>query len=193
MFDNLASLAQGFVVALTWKHLLFMVIGVGFGLVVGVLPGLGAPNGVGLLLPLTFGMEPVSAVILLTSLYWGALIGGSTTSILFNIPGEPSSVATTFRRLPDGEGGRSHESAHLRLPVIGLRRAVRRCRGDAPGQPGRALCAPVLAGRVLRSLVLAFASFIAFGGDRRSRHCCRSSSGWRSHRSAWTRSPAACG
>ncbi len=95
MLDNLASLAQGFVVALTAKHVLLMFAGVAFGLVVGVLAGVGCANGVGLLLPLSFTMEPVSAVILLTSLYWGALIGGSTTSILFNIPGEPSSVATT--------------------------------------------------------------------------------------------------
>ena len=77
-----------------------MVVGVMLGILVGVLPGLGAPNGVSLLLPLTFSMDPVSAIILLTSMYWGALFGGSTTSILFNIPGEPSSVATTFDGYP---------------------------------------------------------------------------------------------
>ena len=79
-----------------------MVGGVLLGILVGVLPGLGAPNGVSLLLPLTFGMQPVSAIILLSSMYWGALFGGSVTSILFNIPGEPSSVATTFDGYPDG-------------------------------------------------------------------------------------------
>ena len=52
------------------------------GILVGVLPGLGAPNGVSLLLPLTFGMQPVSAIILLSSMYWGALFGGSVTSIV---------------------------------------------------------------------------------------------------------------
>ena len=104
MIENVAALAHGFTVALTAKHLLFMLAGVSFGLVVGVLPGLGAPNGVGLLLPLTFTMEPVSAIILLTSMYWGALIGGSTTSILFNIPGEPSSVATTTAATCDTSG-----------------------------------------------------------------------------------------
>ncbi|WP_204310703.1 tripartite tricarboxylate transporter permease, partial [Escherichia coli] len=72
---------------------------------VGVLPGLGAPNGVSLLLPLTFTMDPVAAIILLTSMYWGALFGGSTTSILFNIPGEPSSVATTFDGYPMAKKG----------------------------------------------------------------------------------------
>ena len=83
-----------------------MVIGVLLGILVGVLPGLGAPNGVSLLLPLTFGMQPVSAIILLSSMYWGALFGGSVTSILFNIPGEPSSVATTFDGYPMARDGR---------------------------------------------------------------------------------------
>src|ERR1044072_9235470 len=96
MLANLDALMHGFSVALTFHHILLMVAGVLLGILVGVLPGLGAPNVVTLLLPLTFSMDPVSAIILLTSLYWGALFGGSTTSILFNIPGEPSSVATTF-------------------------------------------------------------------------------------------------
>jgi putative tricarboxylic transport membrane protein len=77
------------------------------GILVGVLPGLGAPNGVSLLLPLTFGMQPVSAIILLSSMYWGALFGGSVTSILFNIPGEPSSVATTFDGYPMARDGKA--------------------------------------------------------------------------------------
>src|SRR5471030_122226 len=87
-----------------------MVIGVLLGILVGVLPGLGAPNGVTLLLPLTFSMEPVSAIILLSCMYWGALFGGSTTSILFNIPGEPSSVATTFDGYPMAQQGRATEA-----------------------------------------------------------------------------------
>ena len=89
------------------NHIFLMLIGVLLGILVGVLPGLGAPNGVSLLLPLTFGMQPVSAIILLSSMYWGALFGGSVTSILFNIPGEPSSVATTFDGYPMArDGGR---------------------------------------------------------------------------------------
>jgi TctA family transporter len=108
--DNVASLMHGFSVALTTHHVLLMMAGVLLGILVGVLPGLGAPNGVSLLLPLTFTMEPVSAIILLTSLYWGALFGGSTTSILFNIPGEPSSVATTFDGHPMAKQGRATEA-----------------------------------------------------------------------------------
>src|SRR5256885_98175 len=104
--ENLQSLLHGFTIAVTVPHLTLMVIGVLLGILVGVLPGLGAPNGVSLLLPLTFGMQPVSAIILLSSMYWGALFGGSVTSILFNIPGEPSSVATTFDGYPMARDGR---------------------------------------------------------------------------------------
>ena len=104
--ENLQSLLHGFSIAVTVPHLALMVIGVLLGILVGVLPGLGAPNGVSLLLPLTFGMQPVSAIILLSSMYWGALFGGSVTSILFNIPGEPSSVATTFDGYPMARDGR---------------------------------------------------------------------------------------
>ena len=105
--ENIEALFHGFGIALTGYHIMLMVIGVLLGLVVGVLPGLGAPNGVSLLLPLTFGMQPVSAIILLSSMYWGALFGGSVTSILFNIPGEPSSVATTFDGYPMARDGRA--------------------------------------------------------------------------------------
>src|SRR5262245_9132911 len=108
--DNFASLLHGFGVALTAFHIMLMIVGVLLGILVGVLPGLGAPNGVSLLLPLTFSMDPVSAIILLTSMYWGALFGGSTTSILFNIPGEPSSVATTFDGYPMARQGRATEA-----------------------------------------------------------------------------------
>lgn len=104
---NIDSLLHGFSVALTFQHIGLMMVGVLLGILVGVLPGLGAPNGVTLLLPLTYTMDPVSAIILLTSMYWGALFGGSTTSILFNIPGEPSSVATTFDGHPMAKQGKA--------------------------------------------------------------------------------------
>src|SRR3569833_980245 len=118
--ENFASLLHGFTVALTFQHVLLMVLGVQLGILVGVLPGLGAPNGVTLLLPLTFGMNPVSAIILLTSMYWGALFGGSTTSILYNIPGEPSSVATTFDGQPMAKQGRAVEALSLAFLSAGF-------------------------------------------------------------------------
>src|ERR1700744_6602733 len=79
-------LLHGFDVLMTWKIIALMVLGLVLGIFVGVLPGLGGPNGVAILLPLTFTKEPTSAIVRLSSSYWGALFGGAITSILFNIP-----------------------------------------------------------------------------------------------------------
>src|SRR5205809_7458231 len=103
---------QGFGVALSPLNLLLMFVGVILGIIIGVLPGLGGANGVAILLPLTFTMaqQPggtTSAIILLSCIYWGALFGGAITSILFNIPGEPWSVATTFDGHPLAQKGRA--------------------------------------------------------------------------------------
>jgi putative tricarboxylic transport membrane protein len=108
--EDVANLMQGFAVVLTWKNLLFMLIGILLGVLIGVLPGLGGANGVAILLPLTFTMPPTSAIIMLSSIYWGALFGGAITSILFNIPGEPWSVATTFDGYPMAQQGRAGEA-----------------------------------------------------------------------------------
>ena len=105
--DDVANLMQGFAVALTWKNVLFMLVGILLGVLIGVLPGLGGANGVAILLPLTFSMPPTSAIIMLSCIYWGALFGGAITSILFNIPGEPWSVATTFDGYPLAQKGRA--------------------------------------------------------------------------------------
>src|SRR6059036_2013716 len=100
-------LIYGFSVLLTWKTLALMMVGLVLGIFVGVLPGLGGPNGVAILLPLTFTMDPTSAIVMLSCIYWGALFGGAITSILFNIPGEPWSVATTFDGHPLAQLGRA--------------------------------------------------------------------------------------
>src|SRR5215211_3551905 len=107
---DFAPLVHGLAAVLTPYHVVLMVGGVLLGILVGVLPGLGAPNGVTLLMPSTFSMDPISGIIVLSSMYWGALFGGSTTSILFNIPGEPSSVATTFDGYPLAKQGRAAEA-----------------------------------------------------------------------------------
>src|SRR5688572_8729343 len=108
---DVAALLRGFEAVLTVDHIALMVGGVLMGILVGVLPGLGAPNGVALLLPLaTQFQNRVSGIILLSSMYWGALFGGSTTSILFNIPGEPASIATTFDGYPLARQGRAAEA-----------------------------------------------------------------------------------
>jgi len=112
--EELNSLMGDDAVAMSWHNVGLMLVGILLGIVVGVLPGLGGPNGVAILLPLTFSMEPTSAVIMLSCIYWGALFGGAITSILFNIPGEAWSVATTFDGYPmaqQGEAGRALTSA----------------------------------------------------------------------------------
>ena len=106
------SLGAGFLVAFTVKNVVLMLVGILLGVIIGVLPGLGGANGVAILLPLTFALaqQPggaTSAIILLSCLYWGALFGGAITSILFNIPGEPWSVATTFDGHPMAQQGRA--------------------------------------------------------------------------------------
>jgi putative tricarboxylic transport membrane protein len=108
--EALGLLMHGFAVLLTWKTLLLMMVGLVLGIFVGVLPGLGGPNGVAILLPLTFTMDPTSAIVMLSCIYWGALFGGAITSILFNIPGEAWSVATTFDGYPMAQQGKAAEA-----------------------------------------------------------------------------------
>lgn len=108
--EALSLLMQGFSVLLTWKILALMMVGLVLGVFVGVLPGLGGPNGVAILLPLTFTMDPTSAIVMLSCIYWGALFGGAITSILFNIPGEAWSVATTFDGYPMAQQGKAAEA-----------------------------------------------------------------------------------
>ena len=108
------NILGGFAIALTPYNIFIAVVGITLGTIIGVLPGLGGANGVAILLPLTFAMPPTSGIILLTSIYWGALFGGAITSVLFNIPGEPWSVATTFDGYPlarQGQGGQALTAA----------------------------------------------------------------------------------
>jgi putative tricarboxylic transport membrane protein len=85
--DILGGLAQGFSVALEPLNLFWCFVGVFLGTVIGVLPGLGPPATIAMLLPLTFKMNPAGAMIMLAGIYYGAKYGGSTTSILLNVPG----------------------------------------------------------------------------------------------------------
>ena len=108
--EELSALFHGFSVVLTPFNITLMFVGIVLGVVIGVLPGLGGANGIAILLPLTFSMSPTSAIIMLSCIYWGALFGGAITSILFNIPGEPWSVATTFDGYPMAQQGRAGEA-----------------------------------------------------------------------------------
>jgi putative tricarboxylic transport membrane protein len=107
---DLALLFHGFAVSLSPFNVALMFLGIFLGVIIGVLPGLGAANGIAILLPLTFTMPPTSAIIMLSCIYWGALFGGAIASILFNIPGEPWSVATTFDGYPLAQKGRAGEA-----------------------------------------------------------------------------------
>ena len=108
--EELSALIQGFRVILTPLNIALMFVGIILGVLIGVLPGLGGANGVAILLPLTFSMSPTSAIVMLSCIYWGALFGGAITSILFNIPGEPWSVATTFDGYPMAQKGKAGQA-----------------------------------------------------------------------------------
>ena len=108
--EELANLLHGFATVLEPFNIGVMIVGIVLGVIIGVLPGLGGANGVAILLPLTFSMSPTSAIIMLSCIYWGALFGGAITSVLFNIPGEPWSVATTFDGHPMAQQGKAGEA-----------------------------------------------------------------------------------
>src|SRR5213080_2730278 len=161
---GIENLFLGFQIAISPYNLFVAVIGITLGTIIGVLPGLGGANGVAILLPLTFTMPPTSAIILLTSLYWGALFGGAITSILFNIPGEPWSVATTFDGYPlarQGQGAQALTAAFTSSFI-----------GAPFGSVLLTLLAPLLAHVALRFgppeifaiQFLTFSAFVGLGG-----------------------------
>jgi putative tricarboxylic transport membrane protein len=115
--ETLNSLMAGFAVALTPNNLLFGFLGVFLGTMVGVLPGIGPALTVALLLPVTFKVEPVSAFIMFAGIYYGAMYGGSTTSILLNTPGESASIITSLEGNKMARAGRG--AAALATAAIG--------------------------------------------------------------------------
>jgi putative tricarboxylic transport membrane protein len=115
--DVLGGIAQGFAVALTPANLLYAAIGAILGTAIGVLPGLGPPATIALLLPATYKVEATSAVIMLAGIFYGAMYGGSTTSILLNIPGEAASVVTCLDGYTMARQGRA--GAALGISAIG--------------------------------------------------------------------------
>jgi len=115
--EILSLLAQGFAIALTPTNLAYGFVGALVGTAIGVLPGLGPPATIALLLPITYGMAPTSAVILLAGIFYGAMYGGSTTSILLNIPGEAASVVTCIDGYQMARQGRA--GAALAVSAVG--------------------------------------------------------------------------
>ena len=94
--DLLSNLSLGFATAASPENLFFCLVGVILGTLIGVLPGIGATATIAMLLPITFQLEPVSSLIMLAGIYYGAQYGGSTTAILINMPGESSSAVTAI-------------------------------------------------------------------------------------------------
>jgi putative tricarboxylic transport membrane protein len=107
MFESVQHLITGFGIATTVDNLFYCFLGAVVGTLVGVLPGLGPIAGIALLIPATFGLNPTSAIIMLAGIYYGAMYGGSTTSILLNVPGETASVITCIDGYQMAQKGRA--------------------------------------------------------------------------------------
>lgn len=105
--DIISNLSIGFGVALTYQNLIYALTGCLLGTLIGVLPGIGPLATIAMLLPATYAMPPLSALIMLAGIYYGAQYGGSTTAILMNLPGESSSVATTIDGYQMAKQGRA--------------------------------------------------------------------------------------
>jgi len=117
MVDIFANLALGFGVALSWQNLLYCLVGALLGTLIGVLPGIGPVTTIAMLLPITFKLEPTSALIMLAGIYYGSQYGGSTTAILVNLPGEASSIVTTLDGYQMARRGRAGEA--LAIAALG--------------------------------------------------------------------------
>lgn len=137
--ETLSNLALGFSVALTFSTLMLAIIGCFLGTIIGALPGLGPSNGVAILIPITFtlGLDATSALVLMTSVYYGAMYGGRISSILLNIPGDEPALMTTLDGYPMAKAGRAGDA----LVLSGVASFV----GAFLATIGLILLAPVLA------------------------------------------------
>ena len=117
MLESLDLLLGGFATALTLKNLAYCLAGAVVGTLVGILPGLGPIAGIALLIPATFGLDATAALIMLAGIYYGAMYGGSTTSILINVPGETASVITCLDGYKMAQQGRAGPA--LAIAAIG--------------------------------------------------------------------------
>jgi putative tricarboxylic transport membrane protein len=105
--DIFSDLMMGLSVAITPINMVYLLIGAMVGMIVGVIPGFGPSAGLAILLPVTFGMDPIGAIMMLAAIYYGAMYGGTITSILLNTPGESATVASTFDGYPLAKNGRA--------------------------------------------------------------------------------------
>jgi putative tricarboxylic transport membrane protein len=149
------GLWSGFEVAMTWQNLLYCLIGVTVGQLVGVLPGIGPTTATALLIPLTYGMSPVSAIIMLSGIYYGGMYGGTITSVLINTPGEAASVITCL----DGHEMAKQGRAGVALGVAAIGSFI----GGMASILGLALIGPPLAEFALRFGPTEMFSLMLFG------------------------------
>jgi putative tricarboxylic transport membrane protein len=153
--EALNNLLLGFSVALAPVNLFWCFVGVILGTVVGILPGLGPAATIAMLLPLTFKMNPTTAIILLVGIFYGARYGGSTTSILLNVPGESSSVVTCLDGYQMARKGRAG-------PALGIA-AISSCIAGTVGVLALMLVAPPIARFALRFGPPEYFALMAFG------------------------------
>ena len=131
--DTFAHLLNGFAVALTPINLMWCLVGTTLGTAIGVLPGLGPALTIALLLPITFKVEPTAAFILFAGIYYGAMYGGSTTSILLNTPGESATIVTALEGNKMARNGRAGAALVDRRHRLVRRRHDRNARHHVPG------------------------------------------------------------
>lgn len=147
--DLLNNLAVGFATALSLQNLLYCFLGVTLGTLIGVLPGLGPVATLAMLLPITYTLDPTSALIMLAGIYYGSQYGGSTTAILVNLPGESASVVTCL----DGYQMARQGKAGTALGIAAIGSFIAGCFATilvaAFAPPLIELCLQIWAGRIL--------------------------------------------
>jgi len=162
--ESLQMLISGFSSALEPVNILMAAIGALVGTMVGVLPGLGPASAIAILLPLTAVLQPTQAIIMLAGIYYGAMYGGSTTSILLNIPGEVASVPTCLDGYPMAQQGRGG-------PALGIA-SIGSFVAGTMGVVALVFFAPMFADQALKFgppeyfclMLLALTAVISFGG-----------------------------
>src|ERR687892_715310 len=115
--ESLGHLLSGFAAALSWYYLLYALAGCVLGTLIGVLPGLGPAAGTAILIPLSFSLDATGAIIMLCAIYYGAMYGGTITSVLINVPGEAASVVTCLDGHEMAKQGRAGSA--LAIAAIG--------------------------------------------------------------------------
>ena len=163
--EIVSFLLDGFLIAFEPLNLALVVIGVTVGLFIGAMPGLGSVNGVAILLPMTFLVPPTSAMIFLAAIYYGAMYGGTISSIMLGIPGASTAVATTFDGRPLALSGNADKAlvAAALASFFGGTISIMLFTGFAPALAHVAL--DFGDPEIFALMLLAFATFIGLGGD----------------------------